>query len=203
MFRAVEAIFRFPFSILHLNDGDGLENSVDPDPLAPGNDAHGTNAEWYNVVCSNVFAAVERAQGVELAPRTVDVKTNAYYFVDVVAQRGPAPIYFNSSHPGRLGSPVVVAYGGVTNRVPLLVGAAYSVTSDVPFTVACPTNGFAEATRPDGRNAKICWPLEFTFTEGQAGMNRTYTVDVGPYNPGGTFEWRMENGAPSKAWLNL
>ena len=46
MFRAVEAIFRFPFSILHLNDGDGLENSVDPDPLTPGNDAHGTNADW-------------------------------------------------------------------------------------------------------------------------------------------------------------
>ena len=40
-------------------DGDGLENSVDPDPLVAGADAHGTNAEWYNVVCSNVFIAAE------------------------------------------------------------------------------------------------------------------------------------------------
>ena len=39
-------------------DGDGLENTVDPDPLFAGTDAHGTNAEWYNVVCSNVLEAV-------------------------------------------------------------------------------------------------------------------------------------------------
>ena len=32
-------------------DDDGLENTVDPDPLVAGPDAHGTNAEWYNVVC--------------------------------------------------------------------------------------------------------------------------------------------------------
>ena len=39
-------------------DDDGLENSVDPDPFTAGPDAHGTNAEWYNTVCSNVFEAV-------------------------------------------------------------------------------------------------------------------------------------------------
>ena len=39
-------------------DGDGLENSVDPDPLTAGPDAHGTNAEWYNTVYSNVLEAV-------------------------------------------------------------------------------------------------------------------------------------------------
>ena len=37
-------------------DGDGLENSVDPDPLAPNPvDAHGISAEWCRIVCSNVF----------------------------------------------------------------------------------------------------------------------------------------------------
>ena len=87
-------IFRFPFSILHLNDGDGLENSVDPEPLVAGSDAHGTTAEWYNAVCSNVFIAVEGSNGIELSPRTGEVNTNAYYFVDVVAERGPAVIRF-------------------------------------------------------------------------------------------------------------
>ena len=53
--RTVEYVPVFPFDW----DGDGLENSVDPDPLAAGPDAHGTNAEWYNVVCSNVFVAAE------------------------------------------------------------------------------------------------------------------------------------------------
>ena len=40
-------------------DGDGLENAVDPDPRVAGPDAHGTNAEWHRVVCSNVFAAAD------------------------------------------------------------------------------------------------------------------------------------------------
>ena len=41
-------------------DGDGLENSIDTEPLVAGVDAHGTNAEWHNVVCSNVLDAVSR-----------------------------------------------------------------------------------------------------------------------------------------------
>ena len=54
----------FPFDW----DGDGLENSVDPEPLVAGPDAHGTNAEWYNRVCGNVIVATEGADGVELVP---------------------------------------------------------------------------------------------------------------------------------------
>ena len=201
MFRAVEAIFRFPFSILHLNDGDGLENSVDPDPLAPGNDAHGTNAEWYDLVCSDVFSKNGQADSLSISlPSgesvffTPNVNTNAYYFVDVVAQKGPAPIRFNSSHLGRLGSPVVVALAGETNRVPLLIGATYSVTSDVPFTVSCPTNGFAEVSWFDGLNATVRWPMDFTFTENFTPSGRTMTIDVGPFDPGGVFEWGSASG---------
>ena len=187
----------YPFDL----DGDGLENSVDPDPLTPGNDAHGTNAEWYDLVCSDVFSKTEQPNslpiplpGGESVFFKPGVNTNAYYFVDVVAERGPAPIYFNSSHPGRLGSPVVVALAGETNRVPLLVGATYSVTSDVPFTVACSTNGFAEAAWDDGVNATVRWPLNFTFTEEISGTGRSYTVGVEPFDPGGTFSWGHSHG---------
>ena len=173
-------------------DGDGLEKSVDPEPKTAGPDAHGTNAEWFNNVCSNVFAATVNADGgVELAPRSTSVKTNAYYFVDVVAADGPAPIYFNGSQPGRLGSPVVMACAGETNRVPLLIGVEYAVMSPAPFTVSVPTNGFAEVMANNGysNNYKVKWPLEFTFTEGFSESSRIYTVDVGPYDPGGTFAW--------------
>jgi len=38
----------FPFDW----DGDGLENSGDPEPMVAGVDAHGANAEWYNTICS-------------------------------------------------------------------------------------------------------------------------------------------------------
>lgn len=45
-------------------DGDGLENSVDPEPLTPDPvDAHGTSAEWYRIVCSNVFITVSASGG--------------------------------------------------------------------------------------------------------------------------------------------
>jgi hypothetical protein len=142
----------FPFDW----DGDGLENSVDPEPLVAGPDAHGTNVEWYNNVCSNVYEAVEAGEpanapagmeigprdlappGISLSPRTSDVNTNAYYFVEVVASRGPAPIYFTADGESRLGNPVVVARAGETNHVPLLIGANYCISSSVPVTVVAP-----------------------------------------------------------------
>ena len=156
MFRAVEAIFRFPFSILHLNDGDGLENSVDPEPLVAGPDAHGTNSEWYNVVCSNVFSEVEGPNGIALAPRSGEVNTNAYNFVDVIADRGPTPIHFIADGESRLGNPVLIAQAGETNRVPLLIGATYSVTSDVPLRVFAPIAAVVEAQAAVGRFRIVC-----------------------------------------------
>ena len=139
--RTVRHVRVWPFDL----DDDGLENSVDPDPLVAGPDAHGTNAEWYNTVCSNVLEAVASGSTGTTGILPVgngstgttgilpvdddcvlswraDVNSNAYYFVDVVAERGPAPIYFTGDRDSRLGNPVVVALAGVTNRVPLLIG---------------------------------------------------------------------------------
>ena len=164
-------------------DGDGLENAVDPEPLAPNPvDAHGTSAEWYRVVCSNVF---ETAGG-DLGWKE-GVNTNAYYFVDVVAEEGPAPIWFNADRDSRLGSPVVVAWGGETNRVPLLIGVEYSVTSTVPISVSTPMDSFAVVTSNDARSVTVKWPLEFTVTTSVDG--HTVTVTPVPYDPGGIFEW--------------
>ena len=70
-----------PFTLPFDWDGDGLENMVDPAPLSAGPDAHNTNAEWYNVVCSNIVSAVEDTNGVDLLWRD-GVNSNAYYFVD-------------------------------------------------------------------------------------------------------------------------
>ncbi len=104
----------FPFDW----DGDGLENSVDPEPLVRRPDAHGTNAEWYNVVCSNVFMAVDVEGVVELRPRYEDVNTNAYYFVNICTEHGPAPLYLNADRQSSLGSPVVIALAGETKVEP-------------------------------------------------------------------------------------
>ena len=192
-------------------DGDGLENSVDPDPLTAGPDAHGTNAEWYNTVCSNVLEAVASGStgttgilpvdGDSVLSWRADVNSNAYYFVDVVAERGPAPIYFTGDRDSRLGNPVVVALAGVTNRVPLLIGVDYAVTSDTPFTVSFPIDYIHPTVTTNGvADYNVRWPLNFVFTESLTESNRVYTVTVEPYDPGGVLTWEgggMRSGASS------
>jgi len=179
-------------------DGDGFENTVDPDPLVAGPDAHGTNAEWYNVVCSNVLEAVE-GDGSAGTPRPTlswldGVNTNAYYFVDVVTTNCLAPIYFTGDRESRLGNPVVVARAFETNHVPLLIGINYAVTSPVPFTVSIPDDGFASVTTNGVSNYAVQWPLNFVFTESIGESDRVYTVTVGPYDPGGELTWSGAGG---------
>ena len=189
--------FVVPLELPFDRDGDGLENSVDPESDVAGPDAHGTNAEWYNTVCSNVFEAVEGGgtgtTGVSPVGYDVDfswregVNSNAYYFVDVVAERGPAPIRFTGDRASRLGDPVVVARAGETNRVPLLIGVDYAVTSDTPFSVSFPVDYmYPEVETNAPCVARIHWPLEFTVTPGS---DNDYTVSAGPYDPGCEFRW--------------
>jgi len=170
-------------------DGDGLENTVDSDPLVAGADAHGTNAEWYNTVCSNVLEAVE-GDGSAGTPRPTlswldGVNTNAYYFVDVVTTNYLAPIYFTGDRESRLGNPVVVARGGETNHVPLLIGINYAVTSTVPFAVSIPDDGFTSVTTNTVSNYEVRWPLNFVVSGSPSG----YAVCATPFDPGGTFVW--------------
>jgi len=177
-------------------DGDGLENTVDPEPLVAGVDAHGTNAEWFNTMCSNVLEATaitSAALPPELSWRT-GVNTNAYYFVDVVATNGPAPIYFTGDRETRLGNPVIVVRGGETNHVPLLVGVNYAVTSTVPFSVSPPDEGFASIATHGVSNYEVRWPLNFVFTESMEGSGRVYAVTVEPYDPGGDLAWSGDGG---------
>ena len=175
--------------------------AVDPEPLAPSPvDAHGKPAEWYRVVCSNVFAVADNSNNQTIDQsdnRTTllstgesiqfldNVNSRAYYFVDVVASGGPAPIWFHADRDSRLDSPVVVAWGGETNRVPLLIGVEYAVTSTVPFSLTPPEGGYAEVLSSSDRTCTLKWPLEFSYSARGTG----YEVSVGPYDPGGTIAW--------------
>ena len=115
------------------------------------------------------------------------VNSNAYYFVDVVTERGPAPIYFRGDRESRLGNPVVVANAFETNRVPLLIGIDYAITSPVPFAVSYPMEYmYPELETNELCHAHIRWPLGFSVTlDGYGG----YYVTAIPYDPGGTFQW--------------
>lgn len=163
-------------------DFDGLENSVDPEPqIANDVAAFGTNSEWRRIVCSGIFR--EGEGGTDW--REV-VPTNAYYFVEVAVEEGPAPVYFAADRDSRLGSPAIVALSGQTNRVPLTIGLEYSVTSTVPFTVSTPADGYAEVAFTSECSCIVRWPIEFEFEQTGYG---TYGVSVKPYDPGGEFIW--------------
>ena len=178
-YRYADRTEHFAASLPFDRDGDGLENSVDPEPDVAGPDAHGTNAEWYNTVCSNVFSSASWREG---------VNSNAYYFVDVVAERGPAPIRFTGDQTSRLGNPVVVARAGETNRVPLLIGVDYAVTSDTPFSVSFPVDYmYPEVVTNEPCVARIRWPLEFMVS----GAPSSYTVETIPQDLDGAFEWDL------------
>ena len=165
-------------------DGDGLENSVDPEPCLAGPDAHNTNAEWYNVVCGGILSATEDASGDMALAWRGGVNTNAYYFVDVVVANGPAPVYFSDGMGRCADDPAVVALPGVTNRVPLVIGPLYTVTSTVPFEISVPEDtvgrdpkGCLEIVRDgdDLRRATVRWPVSFSY-EDEDDSCRNFTV---------------------------
>ncbi len=146
------------------------------------------------IACSNILTAADGDCGVELAWRD-GVNQNAYYFVEVVAESGPAEIVFSASQAGNLGSPVIVAHAGETNTVPLLVGVEYAVTSTVPISVSSPSDGYAQVTFGTPKTCRIHWPISFVFTEAingptqSGGTSRTYSVTASPYGPCGVFSW--------------
>ena len=175
----------FPFDW----DNDGLENSVDPEPLVAGADAHGTNAEWYNTVCSGI------------------VNSNAYYFVDVVAERGPAPIRFMDANGAMPDDPVVVARAGEVCRVPLVIGVEYAVTSSVPFTVlpAYDTIGrtpdYTLVIEPrEGGGTTVHWPIRFSYVE-KNGSTTEFTLSASPSGLDLEYHWRVEGGMPPQQML--
>ena len=167
---------------------------MENESLYGSDDCHGTCAAWYNIACSNILTAVDGDYGVLLTWRS-EVNQNAYYFVEVVAESGPAQIVFSASQAGNLGSPVIVAHAGETNTVPLLVGVEYSVTSTAPISVSPPADGYAQVTFDSPKTCIIHWPISFEFEESineptrSGGTSRTYGVTIIPYDPYGVFSW--------------
>ena len=184
-------------------DGDGLVDEVDGDSLVAQPSVHNANADWYATVCGAVF---EKSPVPELPDeRTVElpdggrvrfkdgVNAHAYYFVDVIAESGPARIDFTADGNSELPDPVVVALAGMTNRVPLLIGATYTVSSSEPISVSVPENGYAEVMHLDREHCSVSWPLRLTLVGTASASGCDYSLDVSPYDPGGRIEWMADD----------
>ena len=63
--------------------------------------------------------------------------TNAYCWVDVVVQASDADVVFQGDGPSNLPDPKFKAHAGETNRVILLIGKGYKITSTGRFCIPC------------------------------------------------------------------
>jgi len=146
-------------------DGDGLANEIDANPAAYDGDCFGTGVGWLNVNCAGVLSAATNSSGeVEISWRT-NANANAYYWLDLTATGalGVAKITATCDGESNLGDLAVIARTNEVCRVPLLVGATYTVESDLPISYSAVSSEHASIFTNSMNSLVVSFPLEFSF----------------------------------------
>ena len=146
-------------------DGDGLANEIDANPYESDGDFFGTGVGWLNVNCAGVLSAATNGQGeVEISWHT-NANPNAYYWLDLTATGalGVAKITATCDGESNLGDLAVVARTNEVCRVPLLVGATYTVESDLPISYSAVSSEHASIFTNSMNSLVVSFPLEFSF----------------------------------------
>ena len=170
-------------------DGDGLANEIDANPYESDGDFFGTGVDWLNVNCAGVLSAATNGQGeVEISWHT-NANPNAYYWLDLTATGalGVAKITATCDGESNLGDLAVVARTNEVCRVPLLVGATYTVESDLPISYSAVSSEHASIFTNSMNSLIVSFPLEFHLERVQMrdGGSDGYfpcssPIDVGP-----------------------
>ena len=111
-------------------DGDGLANTIDPQPMAGDGDFFGTCAEWYNANCGAVLSAEVGTNGETAVTWNDGVCENAYYWLEFRSTADGNTVWIECDGASNLGDMTVIAMSNQTCRVPLLAGATYHVTAE-------------------------------------------------------------------------
>ena len=159
----VESVFRRVSP--HDWDGDGLANEIDANPYESDGDFFGTGVDWLNVNCAGVLSAATNGMGeVEISWRT-NANPNAYYWLDLTATGalGVAKITATCDGESNLGDLAVIARTNEVCRVPLLVGATYTVESDLPISYSAVSSEHASIFTNSEHSLVVSFPLEFSF----------------------------------------
>ena len=123
--------------------------------------------------------------------------SNAYYFVDVAVSKGPARMTVEADGESTLGSYGIMAEPGVTNRLPLLIGPRYAVSSEAAFAsfAVAPSErqtdeSYPAATNLTDRLVEVQWPVAFALDEVSSTTEETvYALRVTPDFLNGTVVW--------------
>ena len=168
-------------------DGDGLANEIDANPAAYDGDCFETGVGWLNVNCAGVLSAVTNGQGeVEITWHT-NANPNAYYWLDLTATGalGVAKITATCDGESNLGDLAVIARTNEVYRVPLLVGATYTIESDLPISYSAVSSEHASIFTNSEHSLVVSFPLEFHLERvltRSGGGPVNYAVSSSPVN---------------------
>ena len=113
--------------------------------------------------------------------------SNAYCWVDVVVPDANAIVTFTGDGYSALPDPTYVARAGDTNRVILLIGKTYHVTSRMPIVCIGQSSGEIEVDWVSATELTICWPVEIECVGMRSGA--LFAMSVWPDCLGGGFTW--------------
>ena len=116
----------------------------------------------------------------EVKGRFADGNTNAYYYADVVVEKGPSIVTVRCDAETALGDYAVAAYPGETNRLPFLIGPQYEVESEAAFAHFGVADCEVIKTNFTDRIVGLQWPVEISFEEGYAGSGKMFEMSVVP-----------------------
>ena len=113
--------------------------------------------------------------------------SNAYCWVDLVVPNADALVMFTGDGYSALPDPTFVAKAGATNRVILLIGKTYHVTSRMPIFCIGQSSGEIDVDQVSATELSICWPVEIEAISMRSGAS--FAMTVVPNCLGGGFTW--------------
>ena len=125
-------------------------------------------------LCSIAFAFAEDAPQANLpkggpfvnaSQFPANANPNAYYWVDVVT-KDAGEVVFTGDRPCNLPDPKFETKGGLTNRVILLIGKPYTVTTKSKVSVVGKSSPDIKVLVKDDKTVRIQRPLVFNVGQG-------------------------------------
>ena len=146
-------------------DGDGLANEIDANPMINDGDFFGTGVDWLNVNCAGVLSATTNELGDVTIAWHTNANPNAYYWLDLAATGalGVAKITATCDGESDLGDLVIIARTNEVCHIPLLIGATYTVESDLPIAYSAVSSEHANILTNSEQSLVVSFPLEFSF----------------------------------------
>ena len=127
-------------------DGDGLDNTIDPEPTVYGGDCFGTGIDWLNANCGAVLSASAGINGEPVVAWHTNVCAAAYYWLEFSALSDATRVTIDCEGESNLGDMVVIANSNQVCRVPLLMGPRYHVAANGPLSDVVASDANAEIT---------------------------------------------------------